>query len=120
METPKTVKVLPVDVLRNAAQEDSSCNGISARRTRLLLLHEEGPLETPDDAPNLIRLMSGETFGQQYDYVIAVNPGDTAGKAGPMFGGNFVYSGDSRFPSVHPIPIYDRYETPARDHPPEQ
>ena len=28
-----------------------------------------------------------------------------------MFGGNFVYTSDSRFPSDYPIPIHDRFET---------
>ena len=41
------------------------------------------------------------------------------GKVGPMFGGNFVYTSDSRFPSLYgkmncahfPIPVHDRFET---------
>lgn len=32
------------------------------------------------------------------------------GLGGWMFGGNFLYSSDSRFPSKHPIKIYDRRE----------
>ena len=32
-----------------------------------------------------------------------------SGMAGPMFGGNFVYSSDSRLPR-EPIPVHDRYE----------
>ena len=42
-----------------------------------------------------------------------------AGKIGGMFGGNFVYTSDSRFPSLYgerncahfPIPVHDRFET---------
>ena len=38
---------------------------------------------------------------------------------GPMFGGNFIYTSDSRFPSLYgrmncahfPIPVHDRFET---------
>jgi hypothetical protein len=39
------------------------------------------------------------------------------GKIGPMFGGNFIYTSDSRFPHVsgnyghYPIPVHDRFET---------
>lgn len=29
---------------------------------------------------------------------------------GFMFGGNFIYCSDSRFPSEYPIPVHDRYE----------
>jgi len=27
-----------------------------------------------------------------------------------MFGGNFIYTSDSRFPNKYPIAIHDRYE----------
>lgn len=30
---------------------------------------------------------------------------------GWMFGGNFIYSSDSRFPNDYPIPVHDRQET---------
>ena len=30
---------------------------------------------------------------------------------GPMFGGNFIHTSDSRFPSNYPIPVHDRFET---------
>jgi hypothetical protein len=30
---------------------------------------------------------------------------------GPMFGGNFVYTSDSRFPNKYPIPVHDRWES---------
>lgn len=41
------------------------------------------------------------------------------GKIGGMFGGNFIYTSDSRFPSLYgamncahyPIPVHDRFET---------
>lgn len=29
---------------------------------------------------------------------------------GPMFGGNFIYCSDSRFPNKYPIPVHDRFE----------
>ena len=31
-------------------------------------------------------------------------------KSGPMFGGTFIYSSDSRFPADYPVPLHDRYE----------
>lgn len=35
---------------------------------------------------------------------------------GPMFGGSFVWSSDSRFRKIseYPVPIHDRYETPEQ------
>lgn len=37
-----------------------------------------------------------------------VQPGNAVG---PMFGGNFVYSSDSRFPFDYPLGIHDRFES---------
>ncbi len=28
----------------------------------------------------------------------------------PMFGGHFIYSSDSRFPTMSPLPVHDRFE----------
>ena len=33
------------------------------------------------------------------------------GKAGPMFGGNYVTTSDSRMLTDHPIPVHDRFDT---------
>jgi len=33
------------------------------------------------------------------------------GLVGPMFGGTFIYSSDSRFPGKYPIALHDRWET---------
>jgi hypothetical protein len=43
-------------------------------------------------------------------YVCAVPVKQPEGMCGPMFGGNFIYSSDSRFPSNYPIPVHDRFE----------
>lgn len=36
------------------------------------------------------------------------------GMYGPMFGGNFLWTSDSRFPTAAPLPIHDRFETPEQ------
>lgn len=50
--------------------------------------------------------------------MIAVPAGFKRGRTynllGPMFGGQFIYSSDSRFPSDQPIHIHDRFETQAQ------
>ena len=67
-----------------------------------------------DHDPRLIRIVE-RTFGGRdtpYLHVEQVSPSATTlHKVGPMFGGNFVYTSDSRFPSDYPIPIHDRFET---------
>lgn len=34
------------------------------------------------------------------------------GKVGPMTDGRFIWTGDGRFPSITPLPYWDRWETP--------
>ena len=47
-------------------------------------------------------------------YVHAEPVDKPEGKVGPMFGGNFIYTSDSRFPNDYPIPVHDRFETPEQ------
>ncbi len=35
-------------------------------------------------------------------------------RGAPMMGGNFVYTSDGRFPNKYPLPVHDRFETPAQ------
>ena len=44
---------------------------------------------------------------------VAIPSDQPKGLRGPMFGGSFIYTSDSRFPSEHPIPLHDRWETQA-------
>lgn len=98
-------KGLLCGVFRDAGMGDCTNGGISASHDNLILLDtpEGGPFEPRDKTP-----------GIQYEvwrgYKRATT-GPRAGAAGPMFGGNFLYTSDSRFPSDYPIPIHDRYET---------
>lgn len=61
------------------------------------------------DEPYL-RLQNKNVFGEIYTSVVPVNIADKEWK---MFGGNFVWSSDSRFReevSEHPLPLHDRVE----------
>lgn len=96
-----------VDVLRPSY--DCTNNGVSKFRNEFILINE-------NDVDNYA---SEETSG----YLVLVEDvclGDPRQRAIPfgsymnedwtMFGGNFVYSSDSRFPSNSPIKIFDRIE----------
>ena len=106
-------KTLPVQVYR-CGFTDCTNGGISSRCHTLYLEHPGGFHEVEDDDPRLIRIVE-RTFGWRdtpYLHVEQVSPSvTTLHKVGPMFGGNFVYTSDSRFPSDYPIPIHDRFET---------
>jgi hypothetical protein len=57
-----------------------------------------------------LELRTRRVGGSDYLYTVPMT-GNTSG-AGPMMGGNFVYSSDSRFRrlSPGPLPVHDRYE----------
>jgi hypothetical protein len=49
--------------------------------------------------------------GQPNEYMHVEPINQPEGKIGPMAGGNFVYSSDSRFPGRYPLSVHDRFET---------
>ena len=108
------MKVLPVSVFRDARLPGDYTNGgVSAARDELFLVGPFGWKDVPDNDPRLIRVVERKNFAARPPYLSAVpvNPDRGDKVIGPMFGGNFIYSCDSRFPSDYPIPVHDRYET---------
>jgi len=94
------MKLLTVSVFRNSEFNcDCTNGGISSKYTKLYIPHPNGPISSESVDPRQI-LVLGEAF---------VKP--NCNKRG-MFGGNFVYSCDSRFRAISrfPIPIHDRFE----------
>jgi hypothetical protein len=97
-----------------SAEVDCTNGGISARNKRLILVGEGVPqISDPgDDTPAIY--LARRSF-RDSEYLVAVATGDerTIDEKiiGPMFGGNFLWSSDSRFPSRQPIPIHDRFES---------
>ena len=95
---------------------DCSVNGMSSKHDKLLLIDEnggdlDGPSKGTED--NTVKLVKRDLWGKEYLHVEpVVKP---KGMVGPMFGGNFVYTSDSRFPSKYPIPVHDRFETPEQN-----
>lgn len=84
---------------------DSTRNGITHRHDKLILVGDGIPeiFNTTNDAP-AIYLERRERFND-----MIARPSLTDGKH-YMFGGNFIYSSDSRFPSSQPIKVHDRWE----------
>lgn len=111
MENQNTVKALPVYVYRSPRLGDCTNGGISASSDRLLLICEDGFVDAKTDDPTLLRLVKREFGGGVYLHAEPVNPDRGEKVLGPMFGGNYVSTSDSRFPSDYPIPVHDRYET---------
>lgn len=110
------MKTLPVYIFR-CSLGDCTNGGISATGDKLYLACPDGYVDTPEDDPRLIRLVKRDLPWMDTPYVHAEPTNDPRHHdgvhVGPMAGGNFVYTSDSRFPATYPIPLHDRYETQA-------
>ena len=96
---------------------DSTNGGVSGRFNRVVLMRDpneidervpviDAPFAAREDMPALY-LKPGHIDGWR-----AVPANDPPEGCTPwMFGGNFIYSSDSRFPSHQPIAVHDRTET---------
>ena len=108
-------KGLLVEVYTAFDGVDCTAGGISSGKQHLILESyvDSGGCERQMNAPftgdetNTVRVVVGNISG----YVKAVPIKTPKGMVGPMFGGNFIYSSDSRFPYKYPVPIHDRFET---------
>lgn len=104
------VKILPVDVFRYPGG-DFTDGGISLKYDELFLVCDKGWFEVDENDKRIIVLDPITVGGKEHLRVKPKKSKPKDGFVGPMFGGNFVYSCDSRFPGDYPIPILDRYET---------
>lgn len=89
-------------------QFDCTNGGISSRVNSLTLVAELDPNNIKDTD---VMLKIGGCHND-YVYAIPCNSISKSDKEGTwMFGGNFIYTSDSRFPMSYPIPLFDRFET---------
>lgn len=86
---------------------DSTANGLTSKVTGVELYHGEDLdlSNVPDDS---LVLVERELWGEPSNY--AVPASILKGHKHSMFGGNFIYTSDSRFPEKRPIPVHDRVE----------
>jgi hypothetical protein len=104
------MKGMLVHVLRSS-YGDCTNNGISSGYDQFVLVGPGVPeiFEPSDKIPALLledRGRWGYRAVPMYD-----RRATDKGYVGPMMGGNFVHTSDSRMPTPHPIPVHDRYET---------
>lgn len=113
-----TYKGLIVEVYKSSLG-DCTADGMSGKRDTLILtsIEDTNGIVTPINAPfegdetNTVKIVPGHLPG--YWRAIPVKS-KKSGMIGPMFGGNFIYCSDSRFPMKQPVAIHDRYETVAQ------
>lgn len=114
----ETVKGLRAEIVKSP-RGDYSNGGVSSRFDEVTLVGPEftGPFEPTESAPPL-RLVkrvlgSGRVL---FHFEPLAKP---LGAVGPMFGGAYVASSDSRFTEAvegmyGAVPLHDRFETPAQ------
>ena len=113
---------LTVEVYRHNAWGDCTNHGVTSRHDQMLLLwdcrREDAVAyckEKGIDMDGCLWLKPRELWGE--DHSMAIPLIHESGKCGPMFGGNFVYTSDSRLYKLNgltcavPIAVHDRYET---------
>lgn len=106
---------LMVHVYR-AADEYCTNRGVTSKFDVFVLTGEGIPeIFEPSERMPELRLERRRLFGDEdHLRVIPVErPDGDRGAIGPMFGGNFVWSCDSRFREISegPLPVHDRFET---------
>ena len=100
-------KGLLVSIYDSKDLGNCSNHGISATHSKAVLTGPGIPeiFKPHDDAPE-VELHTGN-LGHGFKAV----PAKHGAGIGPMFGGAFIYSSDSRFPSKQPIALHDRWES---------
>ena len=108
-ELNKKLKGMLVDVYRTATS-DCTNGGVSSNNNTFILVGPGVPQihEVDEDSDAVLYLHERKIGGETY--LSCRSNKVHLGFNGPMMGGNFIYSSDSRFPTGKPIPIHDRYE----------
>ena len=109
---------LRVSILKDNSLGDCSNGGVSRYVNNLTLINVEGPFKPTEDAPAAL-IVAGNLSGAK---VIPCEPdgADMSNLIGPMMGGTYVTTSDSRFSEKleelgvsrgMAVPFHDRYET---------
>jgi hypothetical protein len=99
------MKGLPVQVYRAAGYECTT--GVTHIHDKVLLVGEGVPRVFEDDGGlPVLKLVRRNVCGHEHIHAEPVE----IPQGLRMFGGNFVFTSDSRFPNRYPIPVHDRVE----------
>jgi hypothetical protein len=95
---------LSADIYRS--QYDSPTNKLYGKKGVIIVDKEVPKIFDADESTPAVKLVRRKLpWG---DYIHAIPYDQPEGRG--MFGGTFIYSSDSRFPSKYPIPLHDRVE----------
>ena len=112
---------LSVSVFCDKDLGDCTNNGVTSRHSRMILFSQctkeealKHCIESGINVDSALYLNMRELWGEDHPFAEPlIKPSN---KVGPMFGGNFVYTSDSRLYNFGgkyhlPIPVHDRFET---------
>ncbi len=89
---------------------DCSNGGLSSKYTNVIIVDETIPeIFSTNETTPAVKLVYRKLSSMNEPYIHA-EPVERKRGCGPMFGGCFIYSSDSRFPHNYPIPLHDRFE----------
>lgn len=100
------MKTILACVFRNSLG-DCSNSGLTSREDTLVLHYGSG-LDLDMIPGDELVLVERTLFGKESNYAIPAEILRSGRHS--MFGGNFIYTSDSRFPSDAPIKVHDRLE----------
>lgn len=106
LDSKDEVKGLIATIFRS---EYNSPTNVMYGKKDVLIVDKEVPEifgETKDR--KAVKLVRREIGDKEYIHAVPMDLKDKRGNV--MFGGTFIYSSDSRFPSKYPIPLHDRVE----------
>lgn len=116
------MKQIRVSVYRAADMGDCTNNGVTSRHRSMILFYagtkDEAMAycqEKGIDPDRCLYLVERTLWGEQHNYAVPLVRPDNV--CGPMFGGNFVYTCDSRLAqamgttTTEPVSVHDRFET---------
>jgi hypothetical protein len=109
MEVEDDLSGLTANIYRSTY--DSETNKMYGKDSVTIIDKEVPEIFKANESRPAVRLIRRKfRFGnEEYTYVHAVPYGQNDNEG--MFGGTFIYSSDSRFPSKYPIPLHDRVES---------
>lgn len=113
-----------VGILRDASLGDCTNNGVTSRHRSMTLFFDCSKKEALQyceekgiDLDTVLWLNPRMLFNEYHPFAEPLVKPENA--IGEMMGGNFIFSSDSRFPSLYgtcahfPIPVHDRFEFPV-------
>jgi hypothetical protein len=97
-----------------AADGEFTLNGVSSQHSTFLLVGPGVPEVHEDNGRYPVLHLVKRSLGGAKPYLHAEPLERPVGKLGPMAGGNYIMTSDSRFRqevNEYPVPVHDRFET---------